>query len=414
MNKQAFLNRLLSEKELSYNKLKNRYKSEFDDLGIISNVGMQERLYGFCYDVESPKCANQYCSNTTGFISFKNGYRNTCSKTCSNVVTPRGRQSREYLQGIADRRITEQKQIDEESKEGVHYCEHGCGNIARFYSKQKRTWRCVERVQDCPSVRDKMEKHRPDTSGISKSEFSKPLNWNVIHFCEYGCGGLANYQLASGKFCCESYYHACDGSKKHRSEIMITKYQDSVVKSEFLEKMNNTLMKNHGVKWPSQVPGRHEKYVKTLQTKYGNDVTNPVLIPGYREINERRLINSSYSTKEYTWPSGRISKIQGYEDLAIDDLLSIYKEDEIKLFSELDLKPIPYIDTEGKNRNYYPDIILPDYNTIVEVKSQYTYKKDLDINVQKRRYCESIGYSYVWMIYSDRETKELLPISEVS
>lgn len=96
VDKETLKNKLLAEKEIVFNKLKNRYTSEFKFLNITSNNGMQERLYEYCYGVKDNKCANPNCINETSFIKFKNGYRATCSRRCSNIVKPRGRQGKKY------------------------------------------------------------------------------------------------------------------------------------------------------------------------------------------------------------------------------------------------------------------------------------------------------------------------------
>ena len=39
------------------------------------------------------------------------------------------------------------------------------------------------------------------------------------------------------------------------------------------------------------------------------------------EVAEKELHNNSYKSKDYTFPSGRIEKIQGYEHFMLNDLL---------------------------------------------------------------------------------------------
>ena len=47
---------------------------------------------------------------------------------------------------------------------------------------------------------------------------------------------------------------------------------------------------------------------------------------------------------------------------------------------------------------YYPDYYLPEYNLIVEIKSDYTYKKELDKNICKRKSCVEQGYNFIFII----------------
>ncbi len=55
---------------------------------------------------------------------------------------------------------------------------------------------------------------------------------------------------------------------------------------------------------------------------------------------------------------------------------------------------IPY-NHMGRKRNYIPDFYLPNYNLIVEVKSEYTYKEDIDTT--KMQSTKSLGYYFEYL-----------------
>ena len=113
-----------------------------------------------------------------------------------------------------------------------------------------------------------------------------------------------------------------------------------------------------------------------------------------------KSINNSYNKKEYILPfSENIIYVQGYEPLALDILFNnFYKEDEIKT----NRKDIPIIKYTNNNKNsvYYPDIFIPIENKIIEVKSTWTYEKEIEKNNLKREACINVGYNFEFWIFN--------------
>ena len=111
--------------------------------------------------------------------------------------------------------------------------------------------------------------------------------------------------------------------------------------------------------------------------------------------------------KDYTMPSGKIIKVQGYEDLALDILLKTYNEDDIVCGQPI-LKitgDIFYEDKNGNKHMYIPDIYVKSTDTIYEVKSQYTYEIHLDDNLRKQEACLKAGHKFEFIIL-DKRTEE--------
>lgn len=52
-----------------------------------------------------------------------------------------------------------------------------------------------------------------------------------------------------------------------------------------------------------------------------------------------------------------------------------------------------------KNKKYYPDFYLPEYNTIIEIKSKYFYNKDFERNLEKEK--SITGYNFLFIIDKD-------------
>lgn len=56
-----------------------------------------------------------------------------------------------------------------------------------------------------------------------------------------------------------------------------------------------------------------------------------------------------------------------------------------------------YTDENGKQRRYFSDFFLPDFNLIIEIKSTYTLKCDKNRELKRQSTLE-LGYSFMWII----------------
>ena len=61
---------------------------------------------------------------------------------------------------------------------------------------------------------------------------------------------------------------------------------------------------------------------------------------------------------------------------------------------------------EGKNKVYHSDFYLREKNLIIEVKSDYYYKKYLEKNLAKQKSCIQQGYDFIFLI--NKEYDEFL------
>ena len=113
-----------------------------------------------------------------------------------------------------------------------------------------------------------------------------------------------------------------------------------------------------------------------------------------------RVLNSGLRYKEYKLPSGKIVKLQGYEDKVLTELLKTYQEDDIIIGVKNINKEIGTIsyDFNNKNCKYFPDFFIKSINTVIEVKSQWTYDKQKDRNETKRNACLKKGLNFKFII----------------
>jgi hypothetical protein len=190
--------------------------------------------------------------------------------------------------------------------------------------------------------------------------------------------------------------------RKKGKETNIQKYgvpftfQSDSVKT----KMKNTNKIKYGVEYPSQNSEIRDKIKQTCQIRYGTDHPNQ-----NKKIQEK-IQKTAKKYKEYKMPSGQIRKVQGYEPFALDALLKIYAEDQIKS-ERKDVPRIPYLVDENQ-RYYFPDIFIPKDNKIIEVKSTWTYKCKTDNIDLKKKATEENGYVYELWCFNAKGVRVLV------
>ena len=162
-----------------------------------------------------------------------------------------------------------------------------------------------------------------------------------------------------------------------------------------IDTKKNTLMSKYGVdcvfKSKKLMEKMLERRVITWLKKYG--VENPMHNPYIFE----KSITNSFRYKKYVFPSGNLTYYQGYENFCLDDLLQKYDECEI-YNRRIDVPIIRYF-YDNKYRVYYPDMYIPSEHKIIEVKSEYTYQKEINKNKAKGKACIEEGYNFEIRIY---------------
>jgi hypothetical protein len=104
--------------------------------------------------------------------------------------------------------------------------------------------------------------------------------------------------------------------------------------------------------------------------------------------------------KNYILPSGKIVKLQGYEPIVLNKLLSIYEEEDIIIGAQeisKEIGQIKYIENDEEH-TYYPDFFIKSKNLIIEVKSKWTYDKWLIKNELKKSACLDRGFDFKFIV----------------
>ena len=107
---------------------------------------------------------------------------------------------------------------------------------------------------------------------------------------------------------------------------------------------------------------------------------------------------SSKLFKQFKFPSGEIRNIQGYEHLALDELVKLFEEEDI--ITKRSKMPKIIYKLKDKEHRYYPDIWIKSINKIIEVKSYYTYKKELIKNINKALATRKLNFDFEFWIYT--------------
>lgn len=111
-----------------------------------------------------------------------------------------------------------------------------------------------------------------------------------------------------------------------------------------------------------------------------------------------KISKSALTFKDYVFPSGKVVRVQGYEDRTLDYLLkNDIKEDDMIVHGS-EMPKIEY-EFEGEILKYFPDLFIKSLNKIIETKSNWTYKVQKQRNEAKRQACIANGYDFEFFIW---------------
>ena len=138
----------------------------------------------------------------------------------------------------------------------------------------------------------------------------------------------------------------------------------------------------------------------TINPKFKDKIDLTKLTQSINKIIEKLCKTNNYKYKKYIFPSGKSVNYQGYDNVALDELIKMYNEDDI----ENNRQKIPKIQYILNNKvcYYYPDIYIKSQNLIIEVKSTFTYKKQLVRNIIKSLSVRKSGFNFEFWIYTDK------------
>ena len=195
-------------------------------------------------------------------------------------------------------------------------------------------------------------------------------------------------------------YFQCEIIKDKIKDTNIKKYGvEYVSQSESVRnKIKETCLEKYGVEHQSYNKTIQEKITQTNILKYG--VEHLMKNPEYLE----NMLKKAFKFKNYTLPSGQIITYQGYENLALDELIINDKIDESDIITGCRNVPeIIYLDENNKTHTHFVDIFIPSQNRCIEVKSTWTFQKSNVLLKQKA--AKELGYKYEIWVYDRNGNK---------
>jgi hypothetical protein len=270
------------------------------------------------------------------------------------------------------------------------------------------------------SVSQKVKSIYLYNNSIKESVF-RILN-DIDHDVICQCGGLCRFLDNNRGYQSSCGSHRCIFVNKKRNEssnkTFLLKYGTHPMKTEATKnKLRKSIIDKYSVDSPMKVEEVKQKVKKTNLKKYGVEhaIQSDIIKDRVRKANfekygghpmqkEENFLNNLRSRvkfKNYTLPSGKIIKIQGYENIALDILLLKYKEDDI-LYTVKDINKVTgviyYMDDKNIRRRYYPDFYIKSINKIYEAKSIWTYQSKIEKNKKKMEACHRMGMYFEFII----------------
>lgn len=276
--------------------------------------------------------------------------------------------------------ITTSKEFKYIVRRSGAYCKK-CGEKNR---RDKITKTCMERygvavpIQN-KDIRDKIKKKCLEIYGVENAAQSNKVQEKMrkTNLLKYGVEHALQNENFKDKF---------KNTLQERYGVTVPYH------SEELKLKGKTKCKElYGVENPFQSEEIKKKIKQVCIEKYGVEHPSQNI-----DIMEKAQKNAK-KYKVYTMPSGEIRKIQGYEGFALDALLKLYNEEQIKT-ERKDVPRIKY-SVNNKTRYYFPDIFIPHNNKIIEVKSTWTAQCKNDNIKLKEEATKELGYEYELWIF---------------
>ena len=383
----------------------NYHKQGYSPKEIAYRIQNNDWGYHYCHS-----CGKEISS----FHSFETGFtRHCCAKCCGkNPATYEERkkfnQKNYGVDNVFQAAVVKKKMADTCQKK---YAANRYQQTAEFSAKMTAT--AAKRTKE---TRDEITEKRKATN-IEKFGFEFPLQSLEIRqklkdtcMKTYGVDNPQKSTLVRKKAestCLERFgvkNSLLSGIIQQKVKATLQKNYsvDNPGQSDIIkERMRATNLERYGVEYPWQSDIIQERIKATNLERYG--------VEYYAQCSEFSDKMYNNSNKPYNLPSGKIIQIQGYENYAIDELLSTgYLESELLLVHRPAVKYFwSSDDGHGDNKwhYYHPDIVIPAENRIIEVKSGWTYDgngtnlKLLSRNLAKEKGAVIAGYSFTFKVF---------------
>jgi hypothetical protein len=216
-------------------------------------------------------------------------------------------------------------------------------------------------------------------------------NRGYTEFCTKKC----NFLNEKRKESINNSFNEKYGGHPMKTELVKDKLKKTMIDKYGHDNIMKYYSENNMVKSPFSSKEVKEKIKKTFEEKYGGH-------PMQNDDTFEKNLKSRVKFINFTLPSGKLIKTQGYEKYGIDFLLKRYDEDDIINGIKEINKTIGYIyyTYKDKKRKYYADFYIKSENKIYEIKSIWTYNANIEKNLLKKKACEDIGLKFEFLIFN--------------
>lgn len=357
------------------------------------------------------KCVNDDChlNIKKEFRSFiNNPYCNECSK-----INAKQKLKTTWLNKYGVEHISKLDHFKNKVKE-TSLKRYGTNcSLQNSLVKEKTKQTCLEKYGtinylQSKEIQDKIKKNNLEKYGVEHptqtKEFKEKCKLTSLE--KYGADHYSQTEEFKERFkstCLEKYgvesYSKTDVFKNNLKETLTSKYGlDSPFKiKEFVDKGKQTCLEKYGSEYYSKTEEFREQCKNTSLKKYG--VEHPSQNPDIAEKQSK----SAYKSRDYIFPSGRIEKIQGYENFMLDELLQNNVPEDDIIVSRKYVPEVWFNNLKGKRSRYYIDCFIKSENKCIEVKSDWTVKeKDV---LLKQQAVKDAGYKCEIWVYNRKGIK---------
>ena len=387
-----------------------KHISELPEIGLTP----LEDLYLISQSLTSiPKCP--ICDKSKMFINYKKGYQNTCHLTeCIRKYTQVCRED-SFLKkyGVANpKQIKEiSDKIEKTNKE--RYGHKNAASSQTVKDKIKETFvknYGVDNPLKSQEIKDKIKSTNKERYGVENTYQMKKVKDKIKETYGDDFGFGSNFFKEKSKETCNLKYgvdYHLQRSEVHKeiSETMNDLYGGrGLGSSQISSKIYDAVEAKYGNRHPMHNEEIKLKLEETYIKKCGESHYMKVV-----ELYDEH-VKRCFKHKKIFLPSGRLLNVQGYEPFAIKWLLDNgYVEEDLSICNkdiESKIGKIRYLKGEKMSR-YYPDIFVIKDNLIIEVKSEYTYKQNREINDLKKAACLNAGLDFKFMIFTGVKENEI-------
>jgi hypothetical protein len=256
-----------------------------------------------------------------------------------------------------------------------------CGVIKKYEFRgikltDKNVYHCKKCINRIPSVYTDESKEQMIKK--CKSIIQNKLKENPNYLIERN---IKTKETKKIKYGSETY----NNQNKKRESVLLKYGSENYLN---IQKKKETCLLKYG----NETYNNQEKKKETCLLKYGFEHSNQV------EDIFRKIERNGFKVKKY---GNSNLYYRGTYEL---DFLNYCSKNNIEVINP---KSIPYT-FNGRNKKYYPDFYHEKSNTMIEVKSEYTFNKDLEINLIKEKATREKKYNFLFII--DKKYDEFIKL----